>query len=284
MTLSELYKEGKEQLLASHIREWELDAWYLLEHVSGCTRNEYYLRPEREIKEDTVCRYRELIRKRSLHIPLQYLTGTQEFMGFSFKVNEYVLIPRQDTEILVEEAVKYIGPGMKILDMCTGSGCILLSILKLVRGVDGTGVDVSKEALQVAEENRKRLDVQAAFVQSNLFEHVRGEFDCVLSNPPYIPSGVVDLLMEEVRDYEPGLALDGGEDGLYYYRLILQQTLKYLKAGGMIFLEIGYDQAEAVMTLMEKDYFNIRVVKDLSGLDRVVCGCLKAENMEEKDV
>lgn len=275
MTLQKLLKKGKERLQSAQIVEWELDAWYLLEYVTGCRRSMYFLHPDQEVTASQVRQYEELTEKRSLHIPLQHLTGTQEFMGLSFYVNEHVLIPRQDTEVLVEEALRYIVPGMHILDMCTGSGCILLSILRLRNGVTGVGADLSEEALLVAEKNRENLDVQAAFLNTDLFSQVEGTYDCILSNPPYIPSCVVDTLMEEVRDHEPRMALDGSEDGLYYYREIVEQSPKYLKPGGMLFFEIGYDQAEAVRSLMESSFQDVHVVKDLAGLDRVVYGTLR---------
>lgn len=274
MTLRQLLTDGKRKLKEAGIAEWDLDAWYLLEHVTGCTRSFYFLYPDKEADICHVQQYEELIRKRSIHIPLQHLTGIQEFMGLSFHVNEDVLIPRQDTEILVEEALKYIREGMHILDMCTGSGCILLSVLKLGPKVTGTGVDLSERALAVAEKNRDTLDVRAEFLESDLFEKVTGSYDCILSNPPYIPSRVVDTLMEEVRKHEPRQALDGREDGLYFYRKIIEQSPQYLKPGGMLFFEIGYDQAEAVKSLMGAGFTDIHVVKDLAGLDRVVYGSL----------
>lgn len=275
MTLQQLLADGKRKLKEAKIAEWDLDAWYLLEHVTGYTRSAYFLHPEKEAENSQVQQYEELIQKRSIHIPLQHLTGVQEFMGLSFYVNEDVLIPRQDTEILVEESLKYIRTGMHILDMCTGSGCILLSILKLRQGVCGTGTDLSVRALAVAEKNRDAWNLQAEFLESDLFEKVTGSYDCILSNPPYIPSRVVDTLMEEVRDHEPRQALDGREDGLHFYRKIIEQSPAYLKPGGMLFFEIGYDQAEAVKDLMKTDFTDIHVVKDLAGLDRVVYGSLR---------
>lgn len=277
MTLGCLFREGKQRLREALIEEWELDAWYLLEHVTGCTRNEYYLYPERRMEVEQERKYLDLIQKRAMHIPLQHLTGRQEFMGYVFRINEHVLIPRQDTEILVEEALNYVQADMEILDLCTGSGCILLSILKMVPGLTGAGTDISEQALLVAEKNRADLglETEAKFRKSDLFEQVEGRFDRILSNPPYIPSEVVDTLMEEVQRYEPRTALDGGEDGLYYYRKITEQSPAYLKPEGMLFFEIGYDQAEAVMELMKQDFTNIHVVKDLAGLDRVVYGNLR---------
>jgi len=274
MTLEKLLSWGKDTLKFAGISEWKLDAWYLLEYVVGCTRNEYFLFPEQEVSDSKRHHYEELIKKRSSHIPLQYLTGSQEFMGLSFYVNESVLIPRQDTEILVEEALQYIHGNMRILDMCTGSGCILLSILKWKPEVCGVGADLSEKALEVARENQKRLQIDAEFIQSNLFENISGKFDIILSNPPYIPSQTIDTLMEEVKNYEPRMALDGHEDGLYFYRKLTASSLEFLNLGGMLFLEIGYDQAEAVTALMKPIFTNIKVVKDLAGHDRVIYGTL----------
>lgn len=276
MTLSGLLREGRGALQAAGIPEWDLDAWYLLEYAAHCTKNEYFLRPEKEVLPQEKQLYRTLIRKRSAHIPLQYLTGSQEFMGLSFFVDENVLIPRQDTEILVEEALRALGSGMRVLDVCTGSGCILLSLLKLCAGLEGTGTDLSEKALQVAGENARRLGVEASFVQGDLFEPVSGKYDCIVSNPPYIASREVDVLMEEVRDHEPRMALDGGEDGLYFYRKIAAQSPKYLKDRGRIFLEIGFDQGEAVAGLLAPAFDEVRIVQDLAGLDRVVCGILRS--------
>ena len=276
MTLSGLLREGREALQAAGIPEWDLDAWYLLEYAAHCTKNEYFLRPEKEVLPQEKQLYRTLIRKRSAHIPLQYLTGSQEFMGLSFFVDENVLIPRQDTEILVEEALRALGSGMRVLDVCTGSGCILLSLMKLCAGLEGTGTDLSEKALQVAGENARRLGVEASFVQGDLFEPVSGKYDCIVSNPPYIASREVDALMEEVRDHEPRMALDGGEDGLYFYRKIAVQSPKYLNDRGRIFLEIGFDQGEAVAGLLAPAFDEVRIVQDLAGLDRVVCGILRS--------
>ena len=276
MTLSGLLREGRGALQAAGIPEWDLDAWYLLEYAAHCTKNEYFLRPEKEVLPQEKQLYRTLIRKRSAHIPLQYLTGSQEFMGLSFFVDENVLIPRQDTEILVEEALRALGSGMRVLDVCTGSGCILLSLLKLCAGLEGTGTDLSEKALQVAGENARRLGVEASFVQGDLFEPVSGKYDCIVSNPPYIASREVDALMEEVRNHEPRMALDGGEDGLYFYRKIAVQSPKYLNDRGRIFLEIGFDQGEAVAGLLAPAFDEVRIVQDLAGLDRVVCGILRS--------
>ena len=280
-TLQTIYREGKEQLELSGVPDADLDAWYLLEFVTGISKARYYGNPEAGMEEEEVLRYRDVIRQRAERIPLQHITGEQEFMGFSFQVNEHVLIPRQDTETLVEEALGVLKPKMEILDLCTGSGCILLSHLKLgekqgIAGLKGTGADISREALKVAEENGRRLEIpgdQLAWVRGDLFEKLEGPFDLLVSNPPYIPSGELSGLQEEVRLHDPALALDGHEDGLYFYRRIAAEAGKYLRDGAFLMLEIGWDQGEAVRGLLEAaGYQEVEVKKDLSGNDRVVRG------------
>lgn len=282
LTIQEIYQEGVKKLEGAGIIDAALDAWYLLEYVTGISKAAYYGYPGREICGEDKERYFYYIEERRKRIPLQHLTGVQEFMGFPFLVNAHVLIPRQDTEVLVETAMKRIGPGMRILDMCTGSGCILLSLLKLYKAgqVTGTGADISGEALDVARENAVRLGISAEFVQGDLFEHIASgtQFDLIVSNPPYIPTGVIDSLQEEVRLYDPRIALDGKEDGLFFYRRITGESISYLKRNGWLLLEIGCEQAGAVCRLMEEaGYDNIMVKKDLAGLDRVVMGMYNGE-------
>lgn len=283
LTLTQLYKEGAKKLKDAGIGDAALDAWYLLEYVTGISKAMYYADSEKEVSPESAQKYMAYIEDRSEHTPLQHITGEQEFMGYSFLVNEHVLIPRQDTEVLVEEAMKVIRPGMRILDMCTGSGCILLSILKMekeryyISDLEGTGADISGDALKVAEKNRERLVVDATFLQSDLFENISGEetYDVIVSNPPYIQTSVIEELEEEVRLHDPYIALDGKEDGLFFYRKIIEDAKKYLKPQGWLLFEIGYDQAEAVSQLMEvAGYEQIIVKKDLAGLDRVVSGRL----------
>ena len=280
-TLQTIYREGKEQLEAAGVPDADLDAWYLLEFVTGISKARYYGNPDAGIDEREALKYRDVIRQRAERIPLQHITGEQEFMGFSFQVDKHVLIPRQDTETLVEEALGVLKPKMKILDLCTGSGCILLSLLKLgekqgIAGLKGTGADISREALKVAEENGRRLEIpedRVAWVRGDLFENLEGPFDLLVSNPPYIPSGELSGLQEEVRLHDPALALDGHEDGLYFYRRIAAEAGKYLRHGAYLMLEIGWDQGEAVSTLLEvAGYREVKVKKDLSGNDRVVRG------------
>ncbi len=273
MTWQDSLRRGEEFLAGANIPDSSADAWYLLEYCAKIDRTWFLLNREKEIPQGVDQKYQELLKKRSLHIPLQHLTGEQEFMGLPFHVNENVLIPRQDTETLVEEVLKIVKPGDKILDLCTGSGCIVISIAKLAHGVSGVGADLSEEALQVARKNAQALQAGVSFLHSDLFEKVEGTFDCIVSNPPYIASGDIPGLMEEVRDHEPHMALDGKEDGLFFYRKIIEEAKLYLKKHGWLCFEIGCDQAQAVSAMMKQNgYEHIRVIQDLAGLDRVVMG------------
>ena len=274
MQYAKLYQIGKEQLQKAGITDAELDARLLLEFICHTDRNALYAHGDQEIEDEKMQDFLQLIEKRAVHIPLQHLTGEQNFMGLDFLVNEHVLIPRQDTEILVEEIMRDLHDGLRILDMCTGSGCILLSLLHYSNDCSGVGVDVSEDALVVARQNADRLaEKQAVFIQSDLFEKVEGSFDLIVSNPPYIRSQEIAGLMPEVREHEPHLALDGKDDGLHFYREIIKGAMPHLKRGGQLFFEIGYDQGEAVQALLAANgYTEIAVVKDYAGLDRVVYG------------
>lgn len=273
LTLQMIYKEGAETLEHAGIPDAKLDAWYLLEYVTGISRASYFGDPKREVPKEQAESYREVILRRAGHIPLQHITGEQEFMGYSFLVNPDVLIPRQDTETLTEEALKFTEPGMKVLDLCTGSGCILISLMKKCHGLTGTGCDISEKALKTARENGRRLQVEASWIQSDLFEQISERFDLIVSNPPYIRTGVIEELQQEVRLHDPWIALDGKKDGLYFYRRIIAESTGYIRDNGAMMFEIGHDQAEDVVRLMEEaGYTQIRVKKDLAGLDRVVTG------------
>lgn len=284
MTLKEAYEYGQERLNAAGIEEYSIDAWYLLEFVTGLDRTAYFLKSDEKITDEQGSLYKAYLEQRAQHIPLQHITGVQEFMGLEFAVNEHVLVPRQDTEILVECVLSYVQPQMKVLDMCTGSGCILLSLLKLVPGLTGTGVDISGEALKVAVENGKRLQTEASFLESDLFEKVEGSFGLIVSNPPYIASEEIPTLMEEVRDHEPIGALDGSADGLEFYRRLVREGKEHVKPGGWMLFEIGCTQAEAVMELLKNGGFlDVYVKKDLAGLERVVGG-RRPKQEERNDV
>lgn len=291
MTYKELYDYGVKALKEADIAEAALDARLLLEYICHTDRNALLVHgdSERNLLEEEF--YKTVIAKRKEHIPLQHITGEQEFMGLIFRVNEHTLIPRQDTELLVEEAMRHLGDGMRILDMCTGSGCILLSLLKYSNECEGVGIDISDKALLMAEENAKRLNLPAVFLHGDLFEPLEhfvsdktGDrlFDIIISNPPYIASDVIPTLMPEVRDHEPVTALDGKGDGLYFYREIIKTAPFHMRKGAMLFLEIGYDQGEAVSALLREGGFDkIEVLKDYAGLDRVVKAMLMQGKCEK---
>lgn len=276
ISLEELLKNGTAELAECGVTDAATDAWLLMEYVFQINRGRYFLVMKKEADPVRVEEYCALIQERKKRIPLQHLTHQAFFMGEEYYVDHRVLIPRQDTEILVEKALSELLPGMRILDLCTGSGCILLSILLNGRkkNVSGVGSDLSAEAIEVALLNKTRLGVsEADFLQGSLFENIREKFDMIVSNPPYIPTGVIEELEPEVRDHDPMLALDGRADGLGFYREITKNAGAYLKENGMLLFEIGYDQGSAVKELMlQENFSDVEIVKDYAGLDRVVCG------------
>lgn len=273
MTYREAVEFGTKCLTDAGVPDAALDAWYLLQMVCKIERSYYYVHGEEDITQDAQKEYEIAVQKRAEHIPLQYIIGEQEFMGLRFKVNSNVLIPRQDTETLVEQVLKVVKPGMKVLDLCTGSGCVLISVLKNAPELTGMGSDISKTALLVAKENAKLHEVDAEWVRSDLFDNITETFDVIMANPPYIPTGEILSLMPEVLDFEPENALDGGADGLDFYRKITEQVKDYLNPGGYVYMEIGYDQGEAVSELMRNAGFSeVEVIKDLARNDRVVKG------------
>lgn len=290
MTIKEACREGERRLRAAGIEEAALDAWYLLEFVTGISRAVYFADGSRLMDEEQEKTYFSLIDKRKTRIPLQRLTGVQEFMGLEFRVNEHVLIPRQDTETLVEAALDYLNKKpwnqdnsenvafqeQRILDMCTGSGCILLSLMRLAQNpetIRGIGADLSGEALKVAETNAGHLGVAADFVQTDLFEKIEGKFHMIISNPPYIRTDEIEMLETEVKNHDPRMALDGKEDGLYFYRKIVDESRRHLVKSGILLFEIGCSQGKDVSRMMKLAGFtDVAVKKDLAGLDRVVSG------------
>ncbi len=265
------FKRGRNELEAAGIADADTDAELLLMHVCRTERGSRFSHPERELTEAEENLYLDMLSKRSSHIPLQHLTGIQSFMGMDFEVNGNVLVPRPDTEILVGEVMKDGAVGASILDLCTGSGCIILSLLKYVNESCGTGTDISEAALEVAGRNAARNGIGAHFISSDLFESVDGKYDIITSNPPYIKSGDIEGLMPEVKDHDPLIALDGGADGLEFYRRIIKQAPDYLNPAGRIYLEIGFDQGEQVKEMcLAKGYKDVDVIMDYSGLPRVV--------------
>lgn len=275
MTYREAINLGEKVLEMAGVPDVKTDAWLLFEMVAKIDRNFYYTYMDEEITERTLEEYECALKKRAERIPVQYITGETEFMGLPFKVNSNVLIPRQDTETLVEEALKVIKPGMKVLDMCTGSGCIIISIMHHAKEVEGFASDISRHAINTAKENAKLNNVSVTFETGDLFDHIRGTYDIIVSNPPYIRTEEILNLMPEVQNFEPVQALDGKEDGLYFYRRIIEEAKEYLNPNGFLLFEIGYDQGKEVSELMESAGFkNVKVIKDLAGNDRVVSGGL----------
>ena len=343
---------GKKILKNAGIVEADLDAWYLFEQSFGISRAQYFLCARENIVGSTAQKmaaqvqagnsvesknaldsvelwlkeklsaYENALKKRAARIPLQQIIGRQEFMGLTFFVNEHVLIPRQDTETLVELVLQeQKDKDISILDMCTGSGCIAVSLKKLGGYAHVEGADISEEALKVAKRNseeilenndvnndavnsrteqiqnctnltnnqnkqdnseermvsevRRASQTGVTFRHSDMFSSFREteQFNVIVSNPPYIPSAVIEELEPEVRDHEPRGALDGTADGLYFYRILAEECAKHLTPGGHVYFEIGYDQGMAVKELLDNHGFkDTRVIQDLAGKDRVVCG------------
>ncbi len=278
MTYRKARIKAAEMIRKAGIENEASESWFLMEYACKIDRSFYLLHEQDEMPKADGDKFFSLTQKRCLRIPLQYLTGEQEFMGLPFQVNENVLIPRQDTEILVEEALKVISGQSAVLDMCTGSGCIAVSIQSFRPQAKVTGSDISAPALWTARENAAYNGVSVEFVESDLFSGIVGQYDVIVSNPPYIPSDVIPTLMPEVRNFEPAGALDGKADGLFFYRRIIAESKNYLVPGGWLLFEIGCDQGEAVSALMkENGFYGIEVIPDLAGLDRVVKGRRKED-------
>lgn len=283
-TYRELYEEGRRILEQAGLPDAALDARFLLEEVCGTNLQTLLVFPEKKVTEEEVNQYRAFIQRRKDREPTAMILGEWDFMGLTFRLNKSTLIPEQDTEVLVETALEELkrrGLGeapLRILDLCTGSGCILLSLLHELRNAGGLGTDLSEEALEAARENAVRLGLQerAAFRQGDLWEPVGDErFDLIVSNPPYVPTEVIPTLEPEVRCGEPYAALDGGEDGLVFYRRIMREAAGHLKSSGIIIVESGFDEAPQIAALMQDQKLRgIRTVKDYGGLDRVVLGTL----------
>ena len=276
MTIREVLTNIRERLQNAGIEDFEYESWAFLDWKLHIDRAEFYMNPNGEIKEELLAELEDVLKQREQRVPLQYLMGECEFMGYDFYVDERVLIPRQDTECLVELAVESIrkkSTKVKVLDLCTGSGCIGISVSKLCPDTEVTLADISDGALTVAQKNAQNLSADVTLIKGNLFENIEGRFDYILSNPPYIPSEVIEGLMPEVKEHEPRLALDGEADGLSFYREIINEAPDYLNPDGRIYFEIGAEQGEDLTHLMnERGFSEVKVHKDLAGLDRIVTG------------
>lgn len=325
MTIREVLTNIRGRLQNAGIEDFEYESWVFLDWKLHIDRAEFYMNPNGDVKEELLAELERVLKQREQRVPLQYLMGECEFMGYDFSVDERVLIPRQDTECLVELAVESIrkkeietrqkqnlseadysgdtakkdivefhenhgaqqfekcgadnrkpeqkSTKVKVLDLCTGSGCIGISVAKLCPDTEVTLADISDGALSVAKKNAQNLEADVTLIKGNLFENIEGRFDYILSNPPYIPSEVIEGLMPEVKEHEPRLALDGEADGLSFYRKIINEAPDYLNPNGRIYFEIGAEQGEDLTRLMnERGFSEVKVHKDLAGLDRIVTG------------
>ena len=274
MQIKELRKWGESELAAAGINAAEADVRLLLTDALKMDFAGLLCHAEDEADPAAEEVFREGIAKRAARVPLQHILGEAYFMGLPFRVSEDVLIPRFDTEVLVEEALP-LCEGADVLDVGTGSGCIAVSLSKLGRCRSVTACDISGNALAVARENAARNQAEVQFLKSDLFSGISGSFDVIVSNPPYIPTDEIEGLAPEVALFDPRLALDGGSDGLLFYRRLAEEAKAHLRTHGFLVLEIGFDQASAVSELLRENGFTeIRVRKDYAGLDRVVSGRL----------
>lgn len=274
-TVLEALKAAEQRL--KEVPDPRLDAEWLLSEVLGVSRLEMLLNKRRELTEAEAAAYEALLVRREGREPLQYILGSQSFMGFSLKTDSRALIPRNDTEALCEEALKYVRPGGRVLDLCTGSGALAAAIKKLRPGAEVWAADISEAALSLAKENAERLGAEVKFVRGDLFSPVTGEkFHVIVSNPPYIPESLRGRLQAEV-EREPALALFAGDDGLVFYRRIVQEAPAHLLPGGRLCLEIGDGQGDAVKALLYEEFADIQILNDLNGLPRVVSAAVKEE-------
>lgn len=273
-TLAKLINDGKEKLKNANISDYNTDVFILAEYILGVDKMKYYMEPNKTFDDEIGMKFTEAVEKRCKHIPVQHITGIQQFFQMDFKVNENVLVPRMETEFLVEMCVNYINEqerDVKVLDMCTGSGCIAVSIKKNCERAEVTGADISDKALEIAKENAENNQCKVSFVKTNMFENINDKYDVIISNPPYIPTKDIEELENDVKLHDPRLALDGMEDGLYFYRILAQNATNYMVDGGRMFLEIGYDQGQTVPDILKENGFkDIKVIKDLADLDRMV--------------
>lgn len=285
MNIKEFMRYSTNSLMNANIEAPVFEAGVMLSYVLKCDRAYIYSHDDRVLETNVLEVLEYMIEQRTNNVPLQYLVGETGFMSLSFVVSPAVLIPRQDTEILVEKCIELVNRKtcvrshkgkVKVLDLCTGSGCIAISIAYYCFNSRVVACDVSQDALDIAKVNSERNGVQNRLELrcGDLFEALESEqqFDIIVSNPPYIETKTIAELQKEVRDYEPHLALDGGEDGLDFYRRIITQATGYLTYGGCLAFEIGYNQGQSVSELMKKDFNNIEILKDISGNDRVVLG------------
>lgn len=271
---------GKNILKKSKIESYSIDAEVLLMTVLNFTRTELFTKDSYDLTKNESGKYMKFLEKRKNFMPVQYIVEKCEFMGLDFNVNPSTLIPRGDTEILVEYAINSIKKNKfkTVLDIGTGSGAIAVSIAYYCPNVKVTAADISEKALKTAKKNAEKNSVRQRidFIKSDIFENVISKYDVIISNPPYIKSDVIKTLMPQVKEYEPISALDGGNDGLYFYKKIISNCENYLNKNGELLFEIGYDQSFEVSRLLsEKNFTEIKTTKDYAGLDRVISSVYK---------
>ena len=280
MNLKEILKYGKEELIKNNIEDASIIAKELAEYIFKITRAQMIANNDMEFSKDKTNNYINSIKKISTGIPIQYITNNQEFMNLNFYVDENVLIPQPDTETLVEEVInEYKEKKCEILDLCTGSGAIAISLAKYINESNIVASDISMKALQIAKLNAEKNLVRKKieFIESDMFNKIyKDDFDIIVSNPPYIKTKVIEKLDRQVKN-EPYIALDGGADGLKFYKIIIENAYKYIKNEGKVFLEIGYDQKNKLINLFKENnhYENIYSKKDLGGNDRIIVATVR---------
>ena len=273
MKINEIIKKGIDELKENNIEEPILKMRILVANIINKNKEYITTHGEDVLDEDSKKEILSGIDKLKKHLPIQYITKNQEFMKLNFFVNENVLIPRSDTEILVEEIINtYKDKKVKILDLCTGSGCIAISLKKYMPRAEVYASDISKKALGVAKINAKNNNTEVKFILSDVFNDIIDkDFDIIVSNPPYIKTQIIDTLTKDVQK-EPKIALDGGSDGLFFYKKIIKEAYEYLAHDGMVFLEIGYDQKQELLDIIKEDkrYQFVESKKDLGDNDRII--------------
>lgn len=278
MTYREIMQSTARRLQEAGIEEYNSDTRILMTEVTGQNMASVLYHADDELDEEILKKLTECTDRRCRREPLQYILGNQEFMGLKFLCNSSCLIPRPDTEMLVETVIKAmsemkVSAGGKVLDMCTGSGCVGISLAAFVKGIDLTLSDISEEALEVTRKNLELNSVDARVVKSDIFSSIEGVYDVITANPPYIKTSMIQTLMPEVAVFEPKLALDGGEDGVVLYRRILKQAPEHLRKDGLLAFEIGDEEGEIISSLMkEAGFYDVTVLKDYCGFNRVVYG------------
>ncbi|MCF7792548.1 MAG: peptide chain release factor N(5)-glutamine methyltransferase [Candidatus Cloacimonetes bacterium] len=271
MKILNLLEQAKNSLKQAGSTNPKLDAELIISHFTGINRLELNLHADDEVSEESQIKIKKAIQRRIDHEPIQYILGETEFYGLQIKVNPSVLIPRPETELLVEKIIDENPAEKSILEIGSGSGCIAITLKKLLPDSSVTATDISGKALKTTQENAETNQTEIDFIQSDLFDNISGRFDLIVSNPPYIPKDEYKKLSTEIKKFEPESALLANEDGIYFYRQILEKAKQFLNNNGKIYFEIGYDQAERIREIALRNGFTgIEVFQDLNGFDRMM--------------